>query len=325
MFFRSIASTAAVLAAIIMAVNSLADEPTQTPPENAASVNGSMISRKSLDREFEMFKGRMSQQGRTIPEMQIPMVQKQILSSMVDQELLYQESQKKGVKVDPSEIEAQLASLKKRFTGDAEFQQALKEMDLTEEEIKFLIQKGLSIQKLIDTEITAKIAVSEKESKEYYDTHPDEFKQEEAVKASHILIKVESDASEADRVEARKKIEDVRKKLQDGEDFAEAARKYSEGPSSAQGGDLGYFTRGRMVKSFEDAAFTLEKDQVSEIVESPFGYHLIKVYDRRPENTLAYNEVKAELDQQLKQQKMRLEVDQYLDTLKKDADIKLFL
>jgi len=136
---------------------------------------------------------------------------------------------------------------------------------------------------------------------------------------------VESNADEDKKGEARQKIVVVQEKLKKGEDFAVLAKEYSEGPSNTRGGDLGYFRRGQMVKPFEDAAFTMQPNEVSDVIETRFGYHLIKVYDKKPEQVLAYADVKEKLNQRLKQQKVEKEATQYVDQLKKDAKIEKFL
>jgi peptidyl-prolyl cis-trans isomerase C len=148
------------------------------------------------------------------------------------------------------------------------------------------------------------------------------FKQPEQVKASHILIKVTPDADDAQKATARKKIEEIQQKLKNGGDFAALAKEYSEGPSGARGGDLGFFRHGQMVKPFENAAFGLEPGQVSDVVTTRFGYHLIKVTEKKPAKTLAYSEVKDKIGERLKQQKIEKQAGEYIDGLKKDAKIE---
>jgi peptidyl-prolyl cis-trans isomerase C len=167
--------------------------------------------------------------------------------------------------------------------------------------------------------------VSDEESKTYYDSHPDLFKQPERVRARHILIKVDPGADESQKAEARKKIKEIQEKVQKGEDFAALAKESSEGPSSAKGGDLGYFRRGQMVKSFEEAAFRLQPGEVSEIVETGYGYHLIMVIDKKPETTIAYKDVKDRLEQHLKREKVRKEVSLYVEKLEEKAKVERFL
>ena len=297
----------------------VAAEKTEDP---VATVNGKEVSRKSYEREIEMLQARAARQGRPLAEPQLAMIKVQILENMIDQELLYQQSEKSGIQIDAEAVETHLASIKQRFESEDAFQKAIQQMEITEEEIKFQIRRGMAIQELVQTNVVDKIDISDTEMKQYFDSHPDEFKESEQVKASHILVKVDPAADPAAKDEAMKKIRDVREKVQKGEDFSTLAQEYSEGPSASRGGDLGYFSRGQMGKSFEDAAFDLKTDQVSDVVETQFGYHLIKVYDHKPEKMLSYNEVKDDLRKRLKQERTQEEVDAYIKELRENAEIK---
>jgi peptidyl-prolyl cis-trans isomerase C len=310
-----------VLTIIAANMSALAQTP-EPAADKVATVNGTAISREAYDREVNLYQQRAAREGQQLPEFQLQMVKKQILDRMIETELLYQDSRKKEIRVDFQAVENQINDIKKRFPNDAAYQKAIKQMDLSEAVIREQIEKGLAINELVKTQIADKIKISDDETKEFYNANLDRFKQPEEVKASHILIKVDAEATEPQKTEARKKIEDIQGKLKKGDDFSALAKEYSEGPSSSRGGDLDYFKRGQMVKPFEDAAFALEIGQVSEIVETPFGLHLIKVFDKKPAGVLAYNEVKDRLAQHLKQQKVKQEVDLYLDDLKKDAKIE---
>ncbi|MBN1932919.1 MAG: peptidyl-prolyl cis-trans isomerase [Desulfobacterales bacterium] len=198
-------------------------------------------------------------------------------------------------------------------------------MNLSEADIRLQFEQNLAIQQFIDKQFAQKITISAKESETYYNEHPEYFKQPEQVQASHILIKVESGANEAKKTETRNKIREIQQQLQKGKDFDALAKEFSECPSSAKGGDLGYFRRGAMVKPFEDAAFALKPGEVSDIVETPFGYHLIKVVDKKAENTINYDTIKDKINQHLKREKVQTEVSSYLAKLKEEATIKNFL
>ena len=223
---------------------------------------------------------------------QLAALKNDILDGLIEREVLYQESQKAGIKINDQKIDEQLAAIKKRFPSEAEFKTALSKMNLTEDEVKMQISRGLAIRALIEQQIASKIVITDAETKAYYDGNPQMFKQPAQVKASHILIKVDAGADDAKKAEARKKIETVQQKVKAGGDFAELAKEYSEGPSNTRGGDLGFFRRGQMVKPFEDAAFAMKANEVSEIIETRFGYHIIKVYEIKPDQTLAYADVK---------------------------------
>ncbi|MEE9532157.1 MAG: peptidylprolyl isomerase [Syntrophobacteria bacterium] len=314
----------AVLALITLALPAYAGE-SQSAEQKLAVVNGTVINQAELDSEMNRFLARLQSQDRVPTDLERSQIKKQVLENLIVGELLYQESQKEGVKVDQKEIEAQLAPIKGRYPSEAEFKKALSTMNLTEADLRFRFERDLAIRKLLADQIGGKIAVSEKESRAYYDSNPEFFKKPEQVRASHILIKVDPGADEAKKAEARTKIESLQAKLKSGEDFGALAKEYSEGPSGPKGGDLGFFGRGQMVKSFEETAFTMKPGQVSGIVETRFGYHLIMVTERTPESTLSYEEVKDRLEQYLKQQKEREALAAYVETLKGKAKIERFM
>ena len=293
------------------------------PKDKVATVNGTAISRGDLDREVKLWTERMASQGRQLPPAQLPAVRSQILESLINQELLYQASKNNKVKIDQKIIDERYDAIKKRFKTEEEYKDAIAKMGVTETIIRKQLEKGLAIDELLKTSVVKDITVTDEESRKYYDENQDQFKQAEQVKASHILIKVEPTASDEQKAEARKKIETVQGKLKKGDDFAAVAKEYSEGPSKTRGGDLGFFGRGQMVKPFEDAAFAMDVEEVSGVVETNFGYHIIKVSEKKPASTSSYSEVKDQLQQHLKQQKTRQAVEAYVEELRKKAKIEL--
>lgn len=141
--------------------------------------------------------------------------------------------------------------------------------------------------------LTNKVAVTDEEIQNYYNEFADEYREPERVRARHILIRVQSNAKPEDKEKARQKAADVLAQLGKGASFEALATQYSEDKASAQqGGDLGFFPRGQMVKPFEEAAFQLEPGKISDLVESPFGYHIIKVEEKKPEGVRPLEEVK---------------------------------
>ena len=315
---------AAIFTCMLISLPALAEE--KKPADaKVAEVNGVVISQEQFDKELEIHLERVSRQGRQLSDDQLTTLKKDVLEGLIEREILFQESQKTGIKIQDQAVDEQLAAIKKRFPSEAEYNNALSKMNLSEAEVKTQVARGLAIRELIDQQITSKIEITDEESKAFYDGNLQLFKQPEQVKASHILIKVDAAATDTQKAEARKKIDAVQQKLKDGGDFAELAKEYSEGPSNSRGGDLGYFKRGQMVKPFDDAVFAMQPDEVSDIVETRFGYHIIKVYEKKPEQTLAYADVKDQLNQQLKQEKVEKEATKYIDQLKKDAKIEKYL
>jgi len=295
-----------------------------TPEDKVAVVNGVKINRTDFDRELNRAR-QVYGMGRPIQASQLPEIEKRTLENLVEREVLFQESEKKGIEIDESALNSELEKLRKRFPSEEEFKKNLERMDLTETSLKSEFKRVMAVQHLIEEEIVVKVAVSDKEIETYYNSNPKLFKQPEQVRASHILIGVKSDANESEKAEARKKIETVVSRLKKGEDFSALAKEFSTCPSNAKGGDLGFFGRGQMVKPFEDAAFSLKPGESSDIVETRFGFHVIKIVDKKPETTLALADVKEELEQQLKQQKIRSEMGKYVAGLKEKAKVERFL
>jgi len=293
--------------------------------KKVAAVNGAIITQGDFDREIIGIRQKMLSKGTPLSEAELSKIRYQVLESLINRELLYQESLKKGVRVKEETIEKEFSALKGRFPSDEQFNMALQKTDLSIAGLKSQIKRGLIIQQYINELFYQKVEVSPEDTKAYYDGHRDLFKQPEQVRASHILIKVDPQAKTSEKVTARKKIKDIEEKIRKGENFNTLARNFSEGPSSAKGGDLGYFKRGQMVPSFDEAAFGLKPGEVSDIVETRFGYHLIKMTDKRPEFTVAYDEVKEKLQQYLKQQKAQQKVDAYVKDLKENAKVERFL
>jgi peptidyl-prolyl cis-trans isomerase C len=288
-------------------------------------VNGSVISRLTFDREMSGVRQRLSSMGKPVSPAQLPELEKRVLDNLINIELLYQESQKAGTKIDEAEVIEQFEALKKRFPTEAEFNNAIKKMKQTETTMKSQIRRGIAIQRFLDKETLGKVEVTEEENKAYYDKHTNLFKKPEQVRASHILIKVESGANQEIKEKARKKIEEIRQRLSKGEDFGALAKEFSQCPSSARGGDLNYFGRGQMAKPFEEAAFALKVGELSGVVETRFGYHLIKVTDKKPARTLSYDEMKDRIRKNLMREKIRLEVNKCVLELKKTAKIEILL
>jgi len=287
-----------------------------------AMVNGAPISQEDFDRSLGFAKQQSSRMGKPADDAQI---KEGVLDQLIDSELLYQESKKTGVRIDEKTVDEKLDQWKKRFPSDEEYKKALEQLKLSEGQMRANVEKSLATDKFVRDKFVDKITVPEKEIKDYYDSHPNMFKQPEQVQASHILIKLKPDASESEQAEALKKIKDVQEKQKKGEDFAELAKAHSECPSSSKGGDLGFFGRGQMVPAFEEAAFTMKPGDVSDVVKTQFGYHLIKVTNKKPESTIPFDGIKERLGQYLKQQKVQKEVKEFVDKLRKEAKVETFL
>jgi len=311
------------LSLIILSWPVLAEEKAAT--DKVAVVNGDVITRGDLDRAVDFGKRQAMQQRKPLSPEQLAALEKDSLDKLIGIQLLYQASKKAGNKVDDKQVDEKFAEFRKRFPDEEAFKKAMAEWHVTEADMKAELKKGMVTEAFVVKNFVDKTTVPEEKIKAYYDSNPQFFKQPEKVKASHILIKVDPKATEAEKAEAMKKIKKIQEQLKKGDDFAEVAKKSSEGPSAPRGGDLGYFGRGQMVGPFEDTAFSLEPGKVSDVVRSPFGYHLIKVADKKPESIMPFETVKPRIEQYLKQEEVQKEIKKYIDNLRKEAKVEIFL
>lgn len=313
-----------VLAVTLIIWQGCSDE--NVPPKDKgtiAVVNGTVITKVDFDRKVGLLNQEFLRIGKTLKDAERSLLERQVLNELIGNELLYQESQKQGIEVDDRSIENGFENWRKQFPSDKEYKKALKKWSTSKDEIKFQFKRNASITTFIDNKFSDKIVISEKEIRDLYDSNPQFSKQPELVRVSDILIKVEPNADDFVKNDARKKIEEIKEKLKKGEGFAVLAREYSQSPSSSKGGDLNYFMRGQMGKPFEEIAFSLKRGEVSEVIETKFGYYLIKVVDRKPETTVPFEAAKEKIGEYLKRTKLQGEIAQYLQELKKKAKIEV--
>ena len=313
-----------ILIAVIWVGQGMADS-SEPEKKAVAMVNDVPILRDELDVRINIIRQRFTSQGRELPDDQIEVLKQSVLNSLVDQELLYQESKKAGIKIDPKEVADKIDEIKKNFPSESGFQEALKANNTTESKLKEHIERGIAIQTLIDERVAAKVNVPEADQKAFYDENPKMFLHPEQVRASHILIKVSPEADEKEKEAAKQKIDQIREKIGKGTDFAELASEFSEGPSKEKGGDLGYFGRGQMVEPFEKAVFALKPGETSDMVVTRFGYHLIRLVDHKPEKQIPFSEAQPKIMDHLKKTKTKEGASSLVEDLRKTANIKLML
>jgi peptidyl-prolyl cis-trans isomerase C len=289
----------------------------------AAIVNGVVIQEEEVNRGLLYHQQRLlATTGQVIrPDMMME-ARKMVLENLIDRELLYQQSRKKGIVINDAQVNEQLDGLKKQYPSEQAFKDSMAEDHLSEDTVKSRIKMNLAVQKFVEKEFGGKVDVSEGEAKAFYDENPEYFTQPESIRASGILIKVDPKFEPAKKEEARKKLEDIQKRVQKGEDFAILAKDFSQDASAAQGGDLGIIPRGRMPKALDDAAFSLKPGEVSGVVETEMGFHLIKVQEKKPEKVIPFKDAEEKIRQHLADQKVKQRVDEYLSELKKTAKIE---
>ncbi len=292
-----------------------------------AKVNGTGIAQDEFDRDWNAYlrnkEGGASESERT-PE-QITAMKKEVLDALIGRELLWQEAKKKNVSVDPKRIADEIDRSKKALGTPEEFSKRLAESGFTEASFKDYLTKVFTIQQFIENDIAKTVAISDKDIHEFYVAHPEAMRTPEQVHARHILVKVDQNADSSTKEAAKKKIEGILKEARSGADFAELAKKYSDCPSKQQGGDLGSFQRGQMVKAFEDVAFAQTPGTLSDVVETQFGYHIIKVEEHKQASTAPEKEMSDKIRQFLKYQKMNQAVADYVKGLREKAKVEILM
>jgi peptidyl-prolyl cis-trans isomerase C len=288
-----------------------------------AVVNGTPIPRAHFDSGMALAKQKLADSGRSVSASELPDFKKGVLEALIDRELLYQQSQSARIKVEDAAVDNEINAMKKQFPDEQEFKKALVKSNTSEAEMKSQVKKRLAVQQFIDEQFARNVTVSDNEAKSYYNSHKDVFKVPEQVRARHILIRVDAGADESKKAATRKKLKEIQKRLRNSEDFVMLAKAYSEGSSEARG-EAVYFRKGQMEKPFEEAAFALKPGEVSDIVETSAGYHLINVVGLKPETMMTFEEVQDRIKQHLKEQKIKKKVQRYLEKLKRKAKIERF-
>jgi len=295
----------------------------KTSDKKVAIVNETAIFKNDLDRDVNLILRKFKNKEKGVPEDRLPEIRKKALEDLINRELLYQESIKQKVSIDSDLVDKQFELIKKMYSDEKLFSDKLSFMHLSESEMKSQIEKNLSVRRFINDKITRGIFVSEEESRDFYKKNKKKFRQAEKIRASHILIKASPDLPEPEKTKARQKIETIRKRIGNGEKFAALAKKFSEGPAGAAGGELGYIEQKKMAKPFSDAAFSLNTGETSDIIETRLGFHLIQVLDKKPEKDSTYEEAQKEIDRLLAQKKLNENIKNCLEKLKQNARIEI--
>jgi len=285
-------------------------------PEVLARVNGEAVTKVDFDR---LVKNMEFSANQPIPAERRDEILRKALDQLVTYTVLSQETKARQVTVSDADIEGNLKQMRAQFPNEEDFKKALAARGLTIEKLKSDARVDMSISKMMDAELATKPAPTDVQIREFYDKNPDKF---ETARASHILFKVDEKADDAAKKKILAQAEAVLKQVKGGADFAGLAKKHSADGSAQQGGDLGFFNKGQMVPAFDQAAFSMLPGQVSEIVTTQFGYHIIKVTDRKP---VAFDQVSPKIKEFLTEQQNRERAQAFIDGLKQKARIEVLV
>jgi peptidyl-prolyl cis-trans isomerase C len=250
----------------------------------------------------------------------------QSLGALIGTELVYQKAQAGGIKASEPEVQAEFAKLAKNFGGDAEMNVALANRGLDRAGLTRELEKSLTVAKFVQETIAGKITITPAELSQYYEQHKEEFRHPDLVRTSHILILVKEGATQEQETMAKQRAEAILARIKKGEDFSKLARENSMDPASAsQDGDVGLVPKGQLAREYEEVAFSLPAGGISDVVRTQFGFHIIKVTEKKKEGLATLDEARTELTEFLKRQKTDQDLGKLVNELRTQAKISVYL
>lgn len=231
---------------------------------------------------------------------------KQVLDSLITEKIIGLEVEKQKIEISEEDLEKEMQKIVDYYGGEDAFNQTLESAGYSIDSLKKDVKTNLEVKKLLEPSIE----VTEDEMKQYFEDNKDQFAQKEQVKASHILV------------DSLEKAQEVKDKLASGEDFAELAKEYSLDTSNKdQGGELGYIVKGKMVPEFEEAVFSMEVGEISDPVKTDYGYHIIKVEEKKEAKEANYEESKDKIKDVLMEQKLPDEYNTWMEEKEKEYKV----
>ena len=291
-----------------------------------AKGKGVEVTRGQLDDEVIRLKAQAAGRNQNIPPEQMGMMERQILEQLIQVQLLQAKATDADKAAGKALAEKRFEEAKTKLGSEEALNRQLKLMGATREEVMAKWTESATAETVLKREL--KVNVTEADAKKYYDDNPARFEEPEMVRASHILLmttdpKTNSELSETQKEAKRKEMEGLLKRARAGEDFAKLAKEYSEDPGSKDKGGEYKFPRGQMVPEFEAAAFSLATNQVSDIVTTRYGYHIIKLSEKIPARKVEYEKAAPDITEGLTQQAMQKQFPDYLTKLKAEAGVEI--
>ena len=293
-------------------------------PDPAATVNGEAISRAELERIATALLSANGRAPEDLSDAEKKKFYRAVAESLVTDRLV--SKQAAGIKVEEAEVDKQLADLRAQVPPE-QFASEIKRTGQTIDQIRSNLRAGIQQERWMRQAIgDDSVKVTDAEVEVYFKEHPEQFEEPETVRASHILIRVNTDATAEVAAEKEKLIASLAERVKKGESFAELAKKFSDDENSKdKGGDLGFFSRDRILPELADAAFQLKKDEVSAPVRTSFGWHLVKLTDRRVAHPVTLAEAKDSIRSYLETSNRREAASALIAKLHAAAKIEIFV
>ena len=293
--------------------------------EIIARVNNQIITRSAYLHEQDQLKQEAQQQEPGRAEQIVADGQKDVLRGLIDRELLLEKGKELGITADTDLIK-RLDEMRKQMKLESmeDLEKAAQAQGVSFEDFKDNMRTEIITQQVIQREVGSRMNISKEDEQKFYQQHKSELERPESVKLSEILISTDQAGNDQQKLDADKaKAEEVLKQVRAGGDFAEIAKKESQDPSAAQGGDLGEFERGKLAKQLEDQTFAMKKGDVSDVIRTKQGFVILKVTDHAMPGIPAFNDVEPRIEQAVYMQKLQPALRDYLKKLREDAFIDI--
>jgi peptidyl-prolyl cis-trans isomerase C len=291
-----------------------------------AKGKGVEVRRSQLDEKVIRLKAQAAARGQSIPPEHLAMVDQQVLDQLIQIQLLQGKATAADKTAGKALAEKRFEEAKTRLGSEDALNRQLKLMGTTREEVLAEWTDSATAENVLKREL--KVNITDEDAKKFYDDNPARFEQPEMVRASHILLltkdsKTNAELTEEQKTAKHKQMEGILKRARAGEDFAKLAKEFSEDPGSKDTGGEYKFPRGKMMPEFEAAAFSLNTNQVSDIVTTAYGYHIIKLSEKIPAQKVEYAKAASDIKDGLTQQALQKQFPEYLQQLKKEAGVEI--
>lgn len=287
-----------------------------------ARVNGVVITRRAFQVVYRQAVERHAQEGHPIDEFHLAPLRREVIQHMVEEELLVQESRRLGIMITGGAVDQDVAAARARFQTPEAFQQEIARLYGDETAYRRYLKRQRAVDRLLTRQVDPAVSVSQEEIRRFYEANPQRYRSPEKIRVRHILIHKVGGEENASSDAGYRKISMIREKLAQGGDFADMAAEYSQESTRKRGGDLGFVQRGQMPPSIESMVFGLAVGEVSPILTTENGYHLVQVTERRAATVIPLEDAQAEIEKTLREDKQKQAVRAYIDTLRKRAKIQ---
>ena len=310
-------------AAADMAAQPAVDPVPAELPEVVARVGAYPITRDELERAVRSAE---IQAGQALPTQFRDSVYRAVLDRLVTFHLLLQESERRSIVVDDAAVEARIDTIRSGFPDEEAFEAQLDSWNTSLYILRAEARRDLLVERILESAVFDGIEIDPGSVRAFYEQHPAQFTERGGVRARHILIGVSPDAAESEKAEARERARGLRLEAENGADFGGLAREHSDDPGSApDGGDLGLVVEGRTVPAFEAALFALEPGELSGVVETPFGFHVIQMIERQDDRLVPFDEAGGPIRDLLLQQEQQARIAAFIDELKAAHDVRILI